>query len=168
MRALSVMVGIVVAARLTVAQDPAPKPKFEVAAIRPFVPKPGSAGVAPPLNPDHFNISAALRFLIQRAYGLEDYQIVGPGSLGTVWTIAAKGAPGTEEQAKLMLQSLLEERFHLMFHHEMKEFKAYNLVITKGGLKLKKSIPTDGCSMGATSVEGKACGPRSGGCPRFS
>jgi uncharacterized protein (TIGR03435 family) len=124
------------------------------------MPRPGSAGIAPPQNPEHLVISSSLRFFIQRAYGIEDYQIGGPGSLGTVWSITANAAPGTtQEQANLMLQSLLEERFHLTFHHEMKEFKAYNLVIAKGGLKLKESIPTDGCSMGATSVAGKNCGP---------
>jgi uncharacterized protein (TIGR03435 family) len=41
----------------------------------------------------------------------------------------------------------------------MKEFKADNLVIAKGGLKLKDSIPTDGCSRGAISAAGKECGP---------
>jgi uncharacterized protein (TIGR03435 family) len=156
------MVSIVAAAGSAVAQDATPKPKFEVASIRPFVPKPGSAGIAPPQNPEHLAMSTALRSLILRAYGLETYQLLGPGSLAAVWSVAANAAPGTTQaQQNLMLQSLLEERFHLTFHHEMKELKVYNLVAAKGGVKLKESIPTDGCSMGATSVAGKTCGPRS-------
>jgi uncharacterized protein (TIGR03435 family) len=162
MRVVSAMVGIVAAARLAVAQDAVPKLQFEVASIRPFVPKPGSAGIAAPQNPEHLVISAALRYLLMRAYGLEIYQLEGPDSLSTVWTIAANAAPGTTQaQQNLMLQNLIEERFHLTFHHEMKALKVYNLVIAKGGLKLKESIPTEGCSGGAASVTGKPCKPES-------
>ena len=43
----------------------------------------------------------------------------------------------TIEQRRLMLQSLLAERFNLKYHHETKELPVYTLVIAKGGLKLK-------------------------------
>jgi uncharacterized protein (TIGR03435 family) len=158
------MIWVAVAASgLAVGQDAAPKPRFEVASIRPFNAEAGfRRGLPAPQNPEHLVISAALRSLIQRAYRLENYQVLGPGSIEIIWDVAANAAPGTtQEQANLMLQSLLEERFHLTFHHEMKEFKVYNLVPAKGGVKLKESISTDGCSMGATSVAGKTCGPRS-------
>jgi bla regulator protein blaR1 len=36
-----------------------------------------------------------------------------------------------------MLQSLLEDRFHLKIHEETEEIPMYNLVVAKGGLKLK-------------------------------
>jgi uncharacterized protein (TIGR03435 family) len=162
MRTLSALV-VIVASQLAVAQDAVPKPQFEVASIRPGTQMRGQAGVWAREDPEHFVTHyTPLQSLIQRAYRLEDYQLVGPTSLATRWDVLANAAPGTtEEQVNLMLQSLLEERFHLTFHHEMKEFKAYNLVIAKGGLKLKDSMPTDGCSMGATSVAGKACGPTS-------
>lgn len=39
-----------------------------------------------------------------------------------------------------MLQSLLEERFQMRMHHELKEFSAYNPIVAKGGLKLKDSV----------------------------
>lgn len=65
------------------------------------------------------------------------------------------GPPGaTREQFIVMLQNMLEERFNLKFHHESKEFSAYNLVLAKSGLKLKDSIPTDACSRGARPVGG--------------
>ena len=162
MRLVFEMVSIVAAAGSAVAQDATPKPKFEVASIRPSVQRPGSRGIPPPQNPEHLATTMALRSLILRAHGMETYQLLGPDSLATVWTVAANATPGTTQALQnLMLQSLLEERFHLTFHHEMKEFKVYNLVAAKGGVKLKDSIPTDGCSMGATSVAGKTCGPRS-------
>jgi uncharacterized protein (TIGR03435 family) len=121
----------------------------------------GSPGARTVQDGEHYWVATSLRGFIMRAYGLEDYQIVGPKAvLDPIWEILANAAPGTTpEQTNLMLQSLLEERFHLTFHHEMREFKAYNLVIAKGGLKLKESLPMDGCAFGAVSIDGtKKCG----------
>ena len=54
------------------------------------------------------------------------------------YAIAAKVPVGsTRDQLLVMLQDLLAERFHLALHHEMKDFPAYELVIAKGGSKLK-------------------------------
>jgi uncharacterized protein (TIGR03435 family) len=38
----------------------------------------------------------------------------------------------TKEQFQEMLQNLLVERFHLVFHHEMLNFPGYALVVDKG------------------------------------
>jgi uncharacterized protein (TIGR03435 family) len=38
-----------------------------------------------------------------------------------------------------MLQNLLAERFKLTLHHETKELPVYELIVAKGGLKLKES-----------------------------
>jgi uncharacterized protein (TIGR03435 family) len=60
--------------------------------------------------------------------------------------------PGTtEEQARLMMQSLLAERFHLAVHTEKKEMSAYVLLPGKDTSKLlpKKSEPdVPGCDFG--------------------
>jgi uncharacterized protein (TIGR03435 family) len=45
----------------------------------------------------------------------------------------------TKEQATIMMQNLLVERFGLKFHQETREFTAYELAIAKGGLKIKES-----------------------------
>jgi uncharacterized protein (TIGR03435 family) len=106
--------------------------------------------------------NTGVKALIMAAYRLEGYQISGPGSIDSRWDVLANVAAGaTREQVNLMLQGLLEDRFHLKFHHEMKEFKAYNLTIAKGGLKLKDSIPTDTCSMGSRLASGPPCPPMS-------
>lgn len=39
-----------------------------------------------------------------------------------------------------MLQSLIEERFKLRFHREMREFPVYELTVSKNGTKLKTAI----------------------------
>jgi uncharacterized protein (TIGR03435 family) len=117
-----------------------------VASIRPGTRAQGQGGFYPPKNPEHFvTHDTPLRTLILFAYGMETYQLVGPASLETRWDVVANAASGTtKEQFNLMLQRLIEERFHLTFHHVMKEFKGYNLVIAKGGLKLKDPRPDDG------------------------
>lgn len=47
----------------------------------------------------------------------------------------------TLEQRHQMFQALLADRFHLVIHHELKEFPAYALVIEKGGPKLQEATP---------------------------
>jgi uncharacterized protein (TIGR03435 family) len=80
---------------------------------------------------------------------VKDYQIVGPSWLqdfqNTRFDIHAKGAAGTtKEQIPLMLQSLLAERFGMRFHMERRELPAYELVVAKGGVKMKESAkPAD-------------------------
>lgn len=109
--------------------------------------------------------SVQLKGVIVRAFGMQAFQLIGPDWIATaLYDITAVIPPGsTREQFNQMMQGMLEDRFKLQVHHEMRKFSAYNLVLAKGGLKLKESIPTDGCSIGATSVAGKTCGPRSEG-----
>jgi bla regulator protein blaR1 len=45
------------------------------------------------------------------------------------------------QQIRLMLQGLLEDRFHLKVSHAEKELPVYALVVAKGGPKLKASAP---------------------------
>ena len=83
-------------------------------------------------------LSEALRF----AYGFNnDSQVAGPGWIKdkTVrFQIDAKAAPGTpREQIRLMLQSLLNERFQLKTHIEEREIAHLELVPGKKELKLR-------------------------------
>src|SRR5580658_5769400 len=48
----------------------------------------------------------------------------------------------TSEQFQKMLQNLLVERFHLVFHREERDFPGYELVVDKGGPKFKEVTPT--------------------------
>jgi uncharacterized protein (TIGR03435 family) len=59
--------------------------------------------------------------------------------------------PDTQkEQFQLMMQKLLAERFHLAVHHETRNFPGYELVVAKGGPKLKETVvkPTAGVTDG--------------------
>ena len=82
-----------------------------------------------------------MKQVILVAYGVEDYQVTGgPGWLTTDWyAIEAKTdkTDASKEEMRAMLQTLLADRFKLQVRQESKEFDVYNLVVDKGGPKLK-------------------------------
>jgi len=86
-----------------------------------------------------------IKQLVQLAYDVPDYQVTGgPGWLTTDrYEIEAKAADQQAGPAemKLMLQSLLADRFKLKFRRESKEFPTYGLVVDKGGAKLTPLKP---------------------------
>jgi bla regulator protein blaR1 len=57
----------------------------------------------------------------------------------------AGGAPGQSMMRGPMMQSLLEDRFHLKLHRETRSGPAYELTVAKGGSKLKAN--DGGCSV---------------------
>lgn len=76
---------------------------------------------------------------IEIAYGVRDYQITGPAWISDEkFDIEAKIGPPYRD-SKLMLQSLLADRFQLKLHRTTQESSAYALTIAKTGLKMKPS-----------------------------
>lgn len=138
------------------------KPSFDVVSVRAATGQRqvmgASRGGPGTQDPERFSGDAVTTMqLASLAYGVRPLQISGPEWLNTNrYDVTAKIPGGTSrEQFRLMVQQLLEERFALKTHHEMKEFAAYNLVVAKGGLKLKDSIPLqDACSRGARPAGG--------------
>ena len=57
----------------------------------------------------------------------------------------AEGTPGQPAMLGPMMQSLLEDRFHLKLHRETRSGPAYELTVAKGGSKLKNNNGT--CSV---------------------
>ena len=115
-------------------------PVFEVASIR--LNPPGITGGRLQFPPGGKCIGSnvALDFLIQQAYGVSDYQIIGPGWLPVnrfeIEAQAADHSVGTEV-LKQMLQNLLAERFHLKLHRETRELPVLELTVDKGGVKIQ-------------------------------
>ena len=112
-----------------------------------------------------------------RAYGLQDYSLQefqisgGPDWINTArFDIQAraeeKAVPSRSDQPdptrpstmQLMMRSLLEERFQLRSHSEMRELPVYVLSVGKDGLKLKAAIEgapgLEGMSPGSTRTDG--------------
>jgi uncharacterized protein (TIGR03435 family) len=71
---------------------------------------------------------------------------------------AMKKLPDAEQshQHQLMMQSLLADRFQLRVHHATKMLPVYDLVVAKGGLKLKETAEDEnsGWSKGRGSYSG--------------
>jgi bla regulator protein blaR1 len=119
--------------------------EFEAASIKPSAPMGmGMVKVGVQMLPGgRVSMSGVTaKFLIQQAYGVREFQIIGgPDWLGSDrYDITAKpeGA-ATPEQVKVMMQGLLADRFKLQFHRETKELPTYALVVAKGGPKFHES-----------------------------
>ena len=92
---------------------------------------------------------STVRELIMDVYNVKDYQIIGLPDWGVrggdVYDIEARteSASPTVDQVRLMMQSLLADRFELKLHRESRDLPVYELVISKGGLKMKETAPPD-------------------------
>ncbi len=122
-------------------------PAFEVASVK----RAGQGGPPGdiPQNMDRSPGSFAmrnvpLRYALEWAYDLQDYQIAGPEWIKVEerYDIIAKAeGPATNEQMKQMLQTLLIERFQMQLHREKKELPVFVLLPGKGPAKLKAAAP---------------------------
>jgi len=83
--------------------------------------------------------NTTMRQILENAWHLSSVQIDGPSWIDSDrYDIDAKSPEGVPDTAlEPMLQALLKERFHLDAHLEQKERPVYNLVVLKGGLKIK-------------------------------
>ena len=120
-------------------------PQFEVASIRPS--KLAAGGDS---NRESIDTSPGgrvtlrsipLRSCLMWAYGVQDPQISGPDWLASERydIVAQAGGPAPEDQLKLMLRSLLADRFKVALHRERKEVTLYALLAMKNGPKFKAS-----------------------------
>src|SRR5215831_17227521 len=132
-------------------QDTVSKPSFEVASVKPSAPGSSGGGITPgPTGMTARNVT--LLFCIRIAYDVQDYQVAGPNWVSTEqYDIAAKtGGPVKQDELRLMLRTLLAERFKLVLHQEERTRSVYALVIGKNGPKLTeaKSDETGGTTAG--------------------
>jgi uncharacterized protein (TIGR03435 family) len=126
-----------------------PKLEFDVASIKPSTSPPGGRGMnvgsrggpgtADPAQIAYSNMT--LKLLIMSAYNVKNYQVTAPDwTDGQRFNIAAKvPADANKEDARVMLQNLLVDRFQMKAHLEKKEMQAFALVVAKGGIKMKPS-----------------------------
>ena len=83
--------------------------------------------------------SVSLKLLIALAYNVKMFQISGPGWLDDKqFDIVAKMPDGASvDDAPMMLQALLEDRFKLAVHRENKNQQVLALMVASGGPKLQ-------------------------------
>jgi bla regulator protein blaR1 len=131
---------------------------FEVASVKRSDPNATKTRVSIAPGGRFTATNATVKMLIRQAFDLRDYRISG----GPQWLdsenydIEAKAGggvaipPGPVGGAllRMMLRSLLIERFGLAFHWQPKEEQGYRLVVDKGGSKFKAAEPRDGSPQG--------------------
>jgi uncharacterized protein (TIGR03435 family) len=127
------------------AEPQPPQPKFDAAAIQSSV---RARGFNPPmtggvLRGDRFDLRRATMLdLIRTAWNVDPERIFG----GPDWLemdqfdIAARAPQGTPDRTlRLMLQNLLEDRFHLQVHEDKRPMPAYVLTAGKSKPKLREA-----------------------------
>jgi len=140
-----------------VAAAAASTPAYDVVSIKPN--KGGDGRMMFGMSGDGLNgTNITLKMMLRSAYGLKtEDQIVGlTGALDSAHfdvqakmdaeTVAAQKKLSKEDatkQQQAMLQAMLAEQFKLKLHHETKEQSLYDLVIAKGGSKLKEADPNN-------------------------
>lgn len=148
-------VGIWVAAA-TAASAQTPRLQFEVASVKPHAA--GDMSMSWTINVDSFTFRGGdLESLLQYAYGQEPHEEVTglPSDLKNKhWDIAAKSDADTVAALKKMtdkergqaqrsmVRDLLADRFGLQAHVVTKDAPIYELVVAKGGPKLKAADPS--------------------------
>jgi uncharacterized protein (TIGR03435 family) len=147
-----VVTAITVAVMPIAAQGPAQRPSFEVASVKRSAPEDtifvrlGSSGGR------FFGTRITLRTLLQIAYEsldrspLLDSQLIGaPGWVDTdrfdieAKTEQANAGPIPQEKLQPIMQALLEDRFQLKAHRELRELPVYHLAVARERPKMKLS-----------------------------
>jgi uncharacterized protein (TIGR03435 family) len=142
------------------AQTPAP-PTFEVASIKPHGSSPGRHYFQFLPGGRLHAENTWIEFAIVMAFDLKGYQVIGAPdwSKSQRFDIEAKAPEGaTKEQMKAMLQTLLADRCQLRFHREAREFSVFNLVVAKGGPRLREL--KEGQESKCTRDNSEICGIR--------
>jgi uncharacterized protein (TIGR03435 family) len=117
-------------------------PEFNAASIKPDKSAGCSSGCGVRFLPgmvSSFPGGTSTRRIIQEAYHISPYQLSGgPGWLDSdMFDLEAKAETPTDENGlRLMLQTLLSQRFKLVVHHETREAPVYALTTGKNGPKL--------------------------------
>jgi uncharacterized protein (TIGR03435 family) len=121
---------------------------FEVASVKPsnpaggpFARTMGGPGTTDPGRIRYSNMPLKVVLLI--AYGLNDFQIEGPGWMETdrFEIEATMPVDTTRERFREMLRNLMVERFKIALHREKKDAPAYTLVVDKNGPRMAESTP---------------------------
>jgi uncharacterized protein (TIGR03435 family) len=133
------------------------RPAFEVASIKQSPSDAGNNSSEEFAAGGRFNAkNAPLRILIEVAWNVKENQVAGGSALlDSRYDIAAKADGEPErDRMRLMLRSLLADRFGLTLHNEMRENLVYAMVQDKGGIRMRVSpaeLPADEDSRGITN-----------------
>lgn len=142
----------------TLTTNATPEPAFDVATIKPIPAdgRPTHGWVGVQIHPDGMEAAYLnLPELLCSAYGYKNlrfdgqvtglpnwavtqkYDIVAKMSATDISTFQKLSNDEQEQWREEMLRSLLAERFSLTLHHGTKQIPVYEMVVAKGGIKMK-------------------------------
>jgi uncharacterized protein (TIGR03435 family) len=138
------------------------QPSFEVATIKPSDANAKRNMIGVTTTPDGVEASmATLPMILRVAYGFQEFPLdsqitdLPDWAKSQTYDIHARFSdadlaiynklsfPDQQHMADLMLQSLLAERFNLQLHRGSRQVPAYDLVVIKGGPKIKPTPDDD-------------------------
>ena len=125
------------------AQTVATRPSFEVASIKRNLSGDHNSGSRTTPGGRLAITNEPLREIIQGAYGQNDLLVVGgPAWIDSdKWDISAIGRSGNaDEPTRLMMQSLLADRFKLVAHMEKRDQPVFALVLARSDRRLGSGI----------------------------
>ena len=138
------------------------RPSFEVASVKPGNPADGQDHIFFERGGRFSAANATLQALIGTAWEVRNHQISGgPNWLDSAkFNIEAKAVSEVPAPLmRLMIQSLLAERFKLALHHETREEQLYELVVDRSGSRLKEATETlKGSRQGIGGAKGQIVG----------
>jgi uncharacterized protein (TIGR03435 family) len=135
-------------------------PGFLVATIKPSDPD-AISGWAFPGEGHHVScVNATVATMLRVAYGVHAKQIVGGPEWLSKDRYDVSGIPDVAgvpnlRQTQVMYQKLLAERFHLVFHREMRAMPIYALTVARGGPLMKVADPREELNAGNSGGGGQ-------------
>ena len=137
--------------------------EFEAASVKQGVPFPGrpgfyimkGGGLGTPTPGEFTAVGAPLLNLVLRAYSRNAFQVaLRPGLETDRYDIVARVPAGaTVAQVSLMLRNLLVARIGLVVHFETRKDPIYEMVVAKGGLKMKSAQSPSAAGLSAATGE---------------
>jgi uncharacterized protein (TIGR03435 family) len=136
------------------------RPAFDVASIKPDNIMQTSFDIVPRRSGNRITMhNTQLAMVIAYAYHIANpsWQVTGNVRLPDGWNFydieAIVGGDVSDDELSQMFRTLLEDRFKLKVHREAREMTAYDLVVAKGGPKLKHADPDGEITLDGQPIE---------------
>jgi uncharacterized protein (TIGR03435 family) len=144
--------------------------QFEVTSVKPLSPKPlGFQGVTPACKGGHFAAITPVFITIEWAYDLQTAEQAAElreklpqwaQSISGSYELEATTRPNvTEQECRVMTQKLFEDRFHFKYHWDTVTGRVYEMVVARGGFKMRPADPNDPASNLSITVNGVPAQP---------
>jgi uncharacterized protein (TIGR03435 family) len=146
-----------------------PNPRFDVSSVKPAQPNGGQFSIVVEESGRFVALNATPKRLIEFAYSLMDNDVAGGANWidSATFNVLAKPegptAAVSEHGAmmrkggpyRLMVQSLLADRFQLKTHMKPRELTVYDLVVAKRGFLLQPATDIKGIRLGPGMIGGQ-------------